>query len=142
MIHTTSANRFVGGLRLEKSETAEKVYFLYQHKSTKKYLLDQHKRTKAQILTQLGDQKGDATQKGASKVPVANKALKPEVPVANKARRSEAVPVLGAEELGGDDESVASKALSNGRGRWDQIVEEDDGSHKLSKLLATPTAAG
>ncbi len=131
MIHTTSANRFVGGLRLEKFETAEKVYFLYQHKSTKKYLLDQHKRTKAQILTQLGDQKGDATQKGASKVPVAN-----------KARRSEAVPVLGAEELGGGDESVASKALSNGRGRWDQIVEEDDGSHKLSKLLATPTAAG
>ena len=93
-------------------------------------MLYQQKSAKVQILTQLGDQKGDATQKGATKVPVASKAL-----------RSEAVPVLGAEELGGDDESVASKALSNGRGRWDQIVEAD-GSHKLSKLLATPTAAG
>ena len=74
-------------------------------------------------------------------MPVTNKALKSEVPVAKKALRSEAVPVLGAEEWGGDDESVASKALSNGRGRWDQIVE-DHGSHKLSLLLATPTAAG
>ena len=64
------------------------------------------------------------------------------MPVAKKALRSEAVPVLGAEEWGGDDESVASKALSSSRGRWDQIVEDDDGSHKLSKLLATPTAAG